>query len=83
MILPASAPRADFGGKIFPAPGEPEDVLQPSSFFPEDAEAGVDLADEGLKGSFLLPASLAAPPWPFSLGDLLPLLLVEMALLLE
>ena len=67
------APRAGaFGGRIFAAPGEPEAVLA-SSFFPEE-EAGVDLADEGLKGSFLLPS-------PFSLGDLLPLLLADVPLL--
>ena len=64
--LPRAPRAAAFGGRIFAAPGEPEAVLA-SSFFPEE-EAGVDLADEGLKGSFLLPS-------PFSLGDLLPLLL--------
>ena len=74
------APKADFEGSILPAPGELEDVFPPpaSSFFPED-EAGVDLAEEGLKGSFLLPPS---PP-PFSLGDLLPLLLAVPMLPLE
>ena len=58
------------GGKIFPAPGE-LDAL--SSFFPPRDEAGVDLAEEGLKGSFL-EASPLLPLVPFSLGDLLPLL---------
>ena len=70
--LPRAPRAAAFGGRIFAAPGEPEAVLA-SSFFPEE-EAGVDLADEGLKGSFLLPS-------PFSLGDLLPLLLAAVPLL--
>jgi hypothetical protein len=36
------------------------------SFFPDD-DAGVDLADDGLSGSFFDPSI------PFSRGDLLPL----------
>ena len=80
-ILLPKAPKAAFetGGRIFPAPGDPaEAVLASPSFFPRD-EAGVDLAEEGLKGSFLLPSPLV----PFSRGDLLPLLLVVPLLPLE
>ena len=54
------------GGEPLAAPGE---VLGLSSFFPPPAvDAGVDLAELGLRGSFL-PFTLSGP---FSRGDLLP-----------
>ena len=55
------------GGEILAAPG---DVLCFSSFFLSlpDVDAGVERAELGLRGSFLL----FPPSVPFSLGDLLP-----------
>ena len=49
------------------APGEDLDLSE--SFFP-DEDAGVDLAEDGLRGSFLIPDD---PSIPFSRGDLFPL----------
>ena len=49
------------------APGEDLDLSE--SFFPEE-DAGVDLAEDGLRGSFFIPDD---PSIPFSRGDLFPL----------
>jgi hypothetical protein len=70
--------REDFGGRVLPAPGELDVVFPKSSFFPEAAEAGVDLAEEGLRGSLLLPESLLALLL-CSLGDPLPLILLVLS----
>ena len=60
-------PKAGIGlGETF-APGDDRDLSE--SFFPED-EAGVDLAEDGLKGSFLRPEAASIPP--FSRGDRFP-----------
>ena len=74
------------GGEILAAPGDELGNLLPSFFFfPDALEAGVDLPEAGLSGSFLLPGPpppsepaiepLADPGTeaPFSLGDLVPL----------
>ena len=73
------------GGEILAAPGdELGSLLLSLFFFPDALEAGVDLPEAGLSGSFLLPGPPPSEPAmepladpgteaPFSFGDLVPL----------